>query len=129
MVTAFAQQKFYDEYGNGKAPVRTVHILPLPHGDVKERPNKVGKAYRDQMFFNEAEVMEGLVQRVITEQPEPRNEKETGDSKTGKDLEQEKKELEKKEAEKRRLMLKIINKKYTLLVKKLYLQKFLYSNH
>ena len=89
VVTALSQQKFYNEYGNRKAPVRTVHILPLPHGNIKERPDKVGKAYRDQMFFYEAEVMEGFVQRVITEQPEPRNEKETGDGEAGKDLKEE----------------------------------------
>ena len=89
MITSFAPQKFYDEYGNGKTPVRTVHIFPLPHGDVTERPDEIGQAYRDQVFFYEAEIMEGLVKRVITEQPESRNEKEAGDSKAGKYLEQE----------------------------------------
>ena len=87
MVTAFAQQKFHDKHGNGKAPVRAIHVLPLPHDDVKERPDKIGQAYRNQMFFYEVEVMKRFVQRVIAEQPEARNEKEAGYCKTGKDLE------------------------------------------
>ena len=42
------------------------------------------------MFLYKIEIMKRPVQRVITEQPETRNEKEAGDGKAGEDLKQEK---------------------------------------
>ena len=89
VVTAFSQQKLYDQNRKGKAPVRPVHVFPLPQGDVEQRPHKVGKAYGDQVFLHEVNVMEGPVQGVVAEQPVPRYEKKAGNGKAGEDLEQQ----------------------------------------